>query len=602
MRKVIYENSAPKTSDEKSKGKIKVKCSNTKNGKRAWDKRHFCVYCERPYFKIARHLEDKHKKELEVDTLLQLLPDEKDSNETLKTKRKLRMSGFLKLRKRGDYNHNIYVLQKGTGELVVERCPPQEVPYTSYLPCEHCLSFYFKKDLHRHISNCKSKVQTTQVKGMHKVQSSASMLLPVRTEVSADLRKILSRMKVDEISNCVKNDVTIVKYGNALCKKHYNNDDQTYHISNKLRELGRLFLKMKMSQNVKSFKDIIKPALFPKVVTAFSELCGWDEDSKKIATPSLGIKLGQLLSKICYLLKGEAIISSNTVDKTNADEFNQLLEMKWNDEIAKVSRTELECRKWNKPNLLPLTEDLLKLKVHITEVQRNAMKVLATEKSNLKEWRMLASSTLASLILFNRRREGEPSKLDIDTFKRLRHDVPNDEIKASLTPFELKLCECLKRIELRGKRGRKIPLIVTQRNEQAIKVLINVRTSVGVSNENKYVFSVPTTGSVQHIRGNDALRKHVILSNLKCPEAVTSTKLRKHIATLSQLLNLEERQLEMLATYMGHDISVHREYYRLPENTLQLAKCGKLLVLMDQGKVGQFAGKTLDEIDIDLNG
>jgi len=50
---------------------------------------------------------------------------------------------------------------------------------------------------------------------------------------------------------------------------------------------------------------------------------------------------------------------------------------------------------------------------------------------------------------------------------------------------------------------------------------------------------------------------------------------------------------------MGHDIRVHREYYRLPEQTTELAKVLKLLYAVDQGKVSDLAGKTLDDIDID---
>ena len=52
---------------------------------------------------------------------------------------------------------------------------------------------------------------------------------------------------------------------------------------------------------------------------------------------------------------------------------------------------------------------------------------------------------------------------------------------------------------------------------------------------------------------------------------------------------------------MDHDIKVHREYYRLPEDTLQLAKAGKLLLIMEHG-AGEFHGKNLNEIDINLYG
>lgn len=60
-------------------------------------------------------------------------------------------------------------------------------------------------------------------------------------------------------------------------------------------------------------------------------------------------------------------------------------------------------------------------------------------------------------------------------------------------------------------------------------------------------------------------------------------------------MDLKEHELEWLANHLGHDISVHREYYRLPENTLQTAKVGKLLMAIENG-ISKFQGKKLDDI------
>ena len=410
-------------------------------------------------------------------------------------------------------------------------------------------------------------------------------------------------MRVDDVSIALKLDNVIIKYGNVLCRKHYNNDDQTYHISNKLRELGRLQLHMHRSNLINSFEDIIDPKQFPNVVKSVTQLCGWNEESKTIETPSLGIKLGQLLNKVAFMMKGEAIIAGNLDKRALADDFCTLLQMRWNDEIAKVSRTEIETRHWNKPQLLPLTEDLMTVKNHLVSVQSLSVNELAKDNGNLKSWRNLCSSTLAGLILLNRRREGEASKLELKHVQEMQHGgVQNEEIKKSLTKFELQLCNHFKRLEVRGKRGIKVPMLVTKKLESAIKLIVNTREAVSVNPNNKYVFAVPTMNSLQYMRGNDALRKHARLCTLKCPEAVTSTKLRKHIATLSQIINLEERELEMLAGFLGHDIRIHREFYRLPEDTLQIAECGKLLLLMDQGNIGDYAGKSLSEIEIDMSG
>ena len=53
---------------------------------------------------------------------------------------------------------------------------------------------------------------------------------------------------------------------------------------------------------------------------------------------------------------------------------------------------------------------------------------------------------------------------------------------------------------------------------------------------------------------------------------------------------------------MGHDIAIHREYYRLPEDTLQLAKCSKIMLLMERGEIENSFGKSLSEIEINLGG
>ena len=87
-------------------------------------------------------------------------------------------------------------------------------------------------------------------------------------------------------------------------KKHLNNDDQTSHISNKLRELGRLLLKMKGKNLVTCFKDILHPKLFREVVKSVTELCGWNEKEKIIESPFLRIKLGITLGKISHLMRG----------------------------------------------------------------------------------------------------------------------------------------------------------------------------------------------------------------------------------------------------------------------------------------------------------
>ncbi|CAG9824529.1 unnamed protein product [Phaedon cochleariae] len=88
------------------------------------------------------------------------------------------------------------------------------------------------------------------------------------------------------------------------------------------------------------------------------------------------------------------------------------------------------------------------------------------------------------------------------------------------------------------------------------------------------------------------------MANLESPETITSTKLGKYVATVFQVFNLKENECDWLARHLGHDIRVHREYYRLHENTVELTKVSRLLLAVDQGKAHTLAGKSSEEIQV----
>ncbi|KAL6465734.1 hypothetical protein MHYP_G00258670 [Metynnis hypsauchen] len=106
-----------------------------------------------------------------------------------------------------------------------------------------------------------------------------------------------------------------------------------------------------------------------------------------------------------------------------------------------------------------------------------------------------------------------------------------------------------------------------------------------------------------HFRGSDCIRGFAKACGAKCPQSLTCTRLRKHAATLSTVLNMTDTEMDQLASFLGHDIRIHHEFYRLPEKTLQLAKISKVLMALEQGRlVAEFHGKNLDEIGIDPAG
>lgn len=55
-----------------------------------------------------------------------------------------------------------------------------------------------------------------------------------------------------------------------------------------------------------------------------------------------------------------------------------------------------------------------------------------------------------------------------------------------------------------------------------------------------------------------------------------------------------------LAAFLGHDIKTHRHFYRLPNEAIHLAMISRLLIAMDEGNIDKFKGKSLDEIDVNV--
>ena len=68
---------------------------------------------------------------------------------------------------------------------------------------------------------------------------------------------------------------------------------------------------------------------------------------------------------------------------------------------------------------------------------------------------------------------------------------------------------------------------------------------------------------------------------------------------MSQTAALTELDVDWLARHLGHDIRVHRQFYRLHESTAELAKVSKLLLAVDAGNIEQVQGKSLLDMSVE---
>ena len=52
---------------------------------------------------------------------------------------------------------------------------------------------------------------------------------------------------------------------------------------------------------------------------------------------------------------------------------------------------------------------------------------------------------------------------------------------------------------------------------------------------------------------------------------------------MSQVLNVKRHKLDQLAKFMGHDIRVHKQFYRLPVDVVETARVVRVLMAFRNG-------------------
>nr|XP_054770981.1 uncharacterized protein LOC129278875 [Lytechinus pictus] len=564
-------------------------------GKRKWDKGAYCPFCKTYQKKLPRHLHTRiHEDEVEVIRLKSI------KDETLRDQK------LTKLRHLGNYYHNTEVIRNQKGTIIPVYRPNFDANYQNYVPCSVCLGFFAKRDLWKH--GCKlqenrdarnnDRDSGPQPKKSRKEHVRPGKLLLPSVGVSDKAHKILSGLRDDEegVARLVKSDDLIKKLAEKLALKLGHDKDQNSYVRTKLRELGRLVLNYRdlTGEKCACLANLINPVKFSEVVAATRHTAGFDKENHQYETPSLALKIGHSLKKAAGILLGEAIMKEDEKLEKRCAAFLKLCDLRWEEMVSTHAHRTLNEQKRNNPTYLPLMQDVVKLTTYLKEEIERGKVLMSKNPSDVAAYKGLAEVTLTSILVFNRKRAGEVSKMKLADFAHCKKGG-EDLMTDGLSSWEKELCRVVYRIEIIGKKARTVPVLLSEQVKQSLDVLKNSRDLVGVDPANEYMFPCNSEG---HMRGCDALRKHANLCGARKPEYLRSTRLRKHIGTVSQVMNLKDHELDILARFMGHDIRVHRDYYRLPDQTMQLAKVTKVLLQMEKGDVTHLAGKSLDEIDV----
>jgi hypothetical protein len=163
-------------------------------GRRKYNKKQYCPFCQKSVCKLPRHLTDVHAEEPEVAEASRL---------PLKSAE--RRSLLDKLLRLANYKHNVRVLAEQSGTIVTARRLLQERSDDEYVPCEYCYAFCYQRDLWKHVQNCKHKPADEDRK--RRRRNIGALLLPSAAVASEGLKlNVLSKMNCGRVALEVRND------------------------------------------------------------------------------------------------------------------------------------------------------------------------------------------------------------------------------------------------------------------------------------------------------------------------------------------------------------------------------------------------------------
>jgi hypothetical protein len=226
---------------------------------------------------MSRHLLRKQKDNVEVPKPF-IFP--KNSKE-----RRLHLDH---IRNKGNYEHNMEVIESQKGKLIPSKQPTEKTEGANFMHCVHCYGLFKRKAMWRHFKVCKFQPQTLKP-GRKRVQALCAFAETIKTRFPSGYWTLLKGMNQDTIAMVVKQYYFILEFGYRLFNKNGKVKSQ-HRTFDKDRELVRL--KKKKSAPAKTIKDLIKPEMYDNLVTAAKCITGFSDDTGDYQCASLARKLG----------------------------------------------------------------------------------------------------------------------------------------------------------------------------------------------------------------------------------------------------------------------------------------------------------------------
>ena len=297
---------------------------------------------------------------------------------------------------------------------------------------------------------------------------------------------VLPTMNQDEIFDVLKNDSVILELSSQVLKKQ---QDQRYQAAQKMRGAARILKRLRAIDpdgGCTTMEEFLKPTKFDLFVQAVEEeaglITGDDYNDDNLERPSFAIKAGHDLGWMARIKRGMGVRAfrdgDTSIREIEAAKFIDLLDSEWSHKVSASAKSTLQNRKSKKAESLPKTEDL-KVSEYLSSEVRSCVNQIEQKKStdiSYSLFKHLQQVTMLRLLLFNKRRPRELSKITVDRVNLSSQDNARvDELLNHLTSLERMLKENLHVIKIIAKGGRIVPVIIPQECVRSLELILELR-------------------------------------------------------------------------------------------------------------------------------
>lgn len=183
--------------------------------------------------------------------------------------------------------------------------------------------------------------------------------------LSEDLiSNVLPLLRIDEISEIIKQDPLILSVGSKLRSNH--KDDHSKHdIISKMRPLGKLVQIMRtINIKIKTLKDCLKCENVQLLLKSVQRMSGYDEVTGVVKTPSMPSRIKGPLSLALQVLKNDVRCDPNLFYNRKKElifdlqSTENIINTDWKFKISTNSQKTLNENHRNKGILMPLEHDI----------------------------------------------------------------------------------------------------------------------------------------------------------------------------------------------------------------------------------------------------